>query len=314
MAEPQERADPFVKFINETLGPDKVDQDFAKDIQLPEVKAYIDANHLNLEAVRRWYEKPHDLYETRGDFDKFVEGCRDLVKKGDEIMMNVGSTGFNIDRFDIFTDEFTLENNKPTIFYNCYIERPMHFALLLADMERLGLLDDIKVDFSCKATKVNWKWGESDSEGEVKKMQRSDGMVVAVKSTMETVLKLSVNDWDKLPLILDYFDEHVFLKLDERGHLKKGCIPSSFQDPDIRVLPDFIEDDDLIAQPAVRAEVEERYKSATMNELSDKNGKLLVLRQESSFDNDPNKIGWVSRKVVINKELFDYLKSDDVKP
>ncbi|MFZ2202642.1 MAG: hypothetical protein WAV56_04610, partial [Microgenomates group bacterium] len=175
----------------------KIDTDFSGDMRRPDVREYVAVNNLSLERVRYWYREPHKILEENGsDFDKFTENCRELVKKGDEIMMNVESTGFNIDRFDIFADkDFDQEDDRPTVFYNCYIERPIHFALLLAHMERLGLIGiDDTISYSCKGTKVNWKWGESDSEGEVKKVKRADGTVVAVKSTMETVLKISTND------------------------------------------------------------------------------------------------------------------------
>lgn len=293
----------------------KIDIDFANDMKSPEVRDFVTLNNLDLNRVRHWYRRPHEIFEEHGsDFNEFAKNCGGLVKRGDEIMLNVGSTGFNIDRFDIFTDEHPGgEDDMPTIFYNCYIERPMHFALLLSDIERIGIIGpDDRVDFSCKGTKVNWKWGESDSEREVVKVKRSDGTVVAVKSTMETVLRLSLSDWDKLALILDYFDSHVFLNVDAIND--GGCIPWSFQDPDIRVLPDFIESGGLMTQPSLVSEVEERYKAATMNELSGSNGRLLVLRQKSSFNEDLAYSGWVSKKIVVNKELFDYLKSDDVKP
>ena len=308
MADPQERDDPFREFIDEILKPNKVDRDFAKDIQLQEVRNYVEANRLNLGVVRRWYEIPHDLNETNGDFDKFVEGCRDLVTKGDEIMMNVESTGFNIDRFDIFTDGFTSENDNPTIFYNCYLERPIHFALLLADMERLGLLDDVKVDFSCKATKVNWKWGESDSESKTKKMVRHDGTAVAIKSTMETVVRFGMDDWNKVPLILRYFEGHVF-------YTRDGRIPWSFEDPDIRILPDFVTPElNAKTDTTLATEIQDDFLSAIMNEFSSGKGKLLILRQRTSFSDNLEVPGWTSRRVVLNKELFDYLSADGVKP
>ena len=277
MADPQERDDPFREFIDEILKPNKVDRDFAKDIQLQEVRNYVEANRLNLGVVRRWYEIPHDLNETNGDFDKFVEGCRDLVTKGDEIMMNVESTGFNIDRFDIFTDGFTSENDNPTIFYNCYLERPIHFALLLADMERLGLLDDVKVDFSCKAT-------------------------------METVVRFGMDDWNKVPLILRYFEGHVF-------YTRDGRIPWSFEDPDIRILPDFVTPElNAKTDTTLATEIQDDFLSAIMNEFSSGKGKLLILRQRTSFSDNLEVPGWTSRRVVLNKELFDYLSADGVKP
>jgi|SRR3990170_1248864 len=185
-----------------------------------EAQEYAVRAHLNPERVARWSGKAGEVLSTYGkDFSTFVEGSEGLVGKGESVIREIATTGFNVS-YVLGEDDFPFESDKPLIFYNNSIDLPEHFGLVLAEMEMNEPVSEDQIRFSKKATEVIvGEWRDVNIPEDTYVLRRGDGSRVQVGRTVETVIIFSVKSDNQAIGILDFL-----FKKTKRG---RNSIPGS---------------------------------------------------------------------------------------
>lgn len=242
-----------------------------------EARDYTARINLNPAIVARWERKAGEIFKTYGkDFTAFVEGREELVGKGESVIREIATTGFNLS-YVLEEDDFPFESNEPLIFYNNSIDLPEHFGLVLAEMEINEPISEDQIRFSKKATEVIvGEWRDVNIPEDTYILVRGDGSRVQVGRTVETVVIFSVRSDNQAIGILDFL-----FKKTKRG---RKSIPGSFSSPDIRVSRGF-----EIFDTYRRYIPEGNLVSIIANTLTTKDGKLVVLRESTRFDEDEMK-------------------------
>lgn len=245
------------------------------------------------QRVNHYQTRAESLLDKYGnDFDRFTKGYENLVSVGDERLSGIETTGYNILQN---ASDMHLASEKPLIFYGNYIGRTRHFGLLLATMEKEGIITPEQVEFSPRGTKVLYdlSWGDvSPDLAQIMIIQRKESQGESehgVLQSVETVLTFSPQS-DKQALRITSF-------LKERANqYKANAIEGSNFDPDIRatsILRNVLPQDEF---PAVIANIH-----------SSNNGQTVVLRKETIFSKQ-----WKAVPIEANEELVGYLASADV--
>lgn len=280
-----------------------------------EAREYAKRMGLDPKKVSFWEREARDVLDTYGDnFDKFVEGHKDMVERGEEIIEEVEATGFNIN-YILDEDDFPFESDKLLIFYSNTIDLPEHFGLLLAEMKELPqeerpLISRKQVSFSKKANEfILGDWSDINIPEDTYILTREDGKRVEIARTIETVLIFSITDNEKA-------DENalkIITFLRDKAKKEKGeeCIPGSFEDPDIRISQGFL------GRPLTKQVTESgAFIDIVSNVLPMDDGKLIVLRKSTRFEEDKEKWpgNWRSLDTPVNEELAKYVKRFGVGP
>lgn len=272
---------------------DKAMEEFRK-----KAREYITQAELDPEKVAYWEGKTREIFDTYGkDFDSFIEGQEGLVKKGDEVIEEIEATGFNIS-FVLKKDDFPIESEDVLIFYNCSIDRPEHFGLLLAEMEKEKLISEEQIKLSQKASEmIVGEWSNINVPENVKVLARKDGSKIEIGRTIETIVIFSPSNEDKALKIINFLLAKVHTETDK-------SIPGSWDNPDIRVSQGF-EKLDIYEKIVAKGDL----VNVVSNTLIVEKGKLVVLRKSARFDEDKvkHKEGWRSLSTGVNKDLAKYL-------
>lgn len=273
-----------------------------------EAREYAVQAELDPERVAHWEGKAREIFETYGkDFSSFVEEHEKLVREGEKVIREIATTGFNVS-YILEKDDFPFESNKALIFYNNSIDIPEHFGLVLAEMEREmeknEPISEDQIRFSKKATEViAGEWKDINVPEDTYVLAREDGSRVQIGRTVETVVIFSVRNDDQAIGIIDFL-----FKKTKRG---RNSIPGSFSSPDIRVSRGF-----EIFDTYKRYISEGKLVSIISNTLKTEEGKLIVLRESTKFDQDEVKRneGWRSLNTGVNKDLAQYVLGFGVGP
>ncbi len=111
----------------------------------PDTLRYLQEHNLDLDRVLYWKTKATErLQPNFRTFKEFTSKHEDLVNEGNDILLDKKATGFNI--LPNQTD-MDIAKDEPLIFYNNYIRRTEHFALLLAEMEQIGIMTEKSSQF-----------------------------------------------------------------------------------------------------------------------------------------------------------------------
>jgi hypothetical protein len=229
------------------------------------------------------------------DFSEFAKGQDKLVKIGDEILKKHQATGYNI---ILKASDMPLITNEMYIFYNNYIGRPRHFALILSEMEESGIISRNQVSLGVKGSKVLFdedKWkidSENESSESIDGIDENGNLYKQmVNRNVETIIIFNPRDE------LQSINIAQFL-LDRTNANKPNAIEGSWTVPDIR------------ATQSLEKALGGTFTNVVANILRD-DGSILVARQESEFP-----IPWESVGMGINPELASYLVSSTfgVKP
>lgn len=197
-----------------------------------EARDYVVRANLVPERVAHWSGKAGENLSTYGkDFATFVGDRDKLVGKGESVIREIATTGFNLS-YLLEEDDFPFESNEPLVFYNNSIDLPEHFGLVLAEMEMNVPISEDQIRFSKKATEVIvGEWRDVNIPEDTYVLVRDDSSRVQIGRTVETVVIFSVKSDDQAIGILDFL-----FKRTKRG---KKSIPGSFTSPDIRVSRGF---------------------------------------------------------------------------
>jgi len=102
------------------------------------------------ERVQHHQSQVEQLLRQHGrEFSEFVAGHEPLVAVGDQLLQSYQTTGYNI---LLHAEDMPLTSQEALIFYSNYLGRPRHFGLLLAEMERVGIMTTDQVRFGVRAS------------------------------------------------------------------------------------------------------------------------------------------------------------------
>lgn len=244
------------------------------------------------ERVQYYQNQAERLLNRHGrDFKEFTKGNEQLVGIGDELIRIYETTGYNIlpNR-----SVMPLSSKKPLIFYSNYTGRTRHFGLLLAEMERNGLITSEQVSLGVKASKVlygDWEIDEVNEQFVNTQRQDTQGNISydKVVQTVDTAVIFSPQDGTNA------LDIARFLRR-RASALNKWAIEGSFEIPDViatRALKSVLSDAD--------------FEEVVANILTLDRSQLVVGRRSTEFTRP-----WRTTAVEMSEELASYLASKGV--
>ncbi len=222
------------------------------------------------------------------DFEKFIND-EVIINHGDSLIQSYQSTGYNFANLSTFP----MLSDQPTLFYGNYIQRTVHFAEILAIMEKEKIIEEEDVSFGVRATKVNGYWG--DPEPKVSHLAGSNGKDIQTSEFVEGILIFNPNSSAQLLKIA------IFL---ETRAVKYPNLPAQIQGswevPNNRVKPiDMLP----ILQPL-------EFQRAIANVFEHERGNLIILKQTSTFKEK----GWRGYPLLVSPKLYSYLSEGEVLP
>lgn len=258
---------------------------------LDDVPKYLKKHEISEEIFLYWEGEAKKRLDRLGNkFEFFEQGNDALVKIGDSLLMDRKSTGYNLLNDDV---DMELCSDKPLLFYNCHIGRTWHFGLLLAKMEKDGLISRKRgVRFGNKATKVLYDPRTWDVMPEDEFID-DFGIAEKVVKTVETIITFTpdnshdgTNVADIAEFLLDNTDAN---RLDHR-------IPGSWYVQDIRGTMAL---EPLLKLPAFS----NKFGVVMANVLHQGKSSIIALRSKSKLD--PKE--WSGFETIVDLELIKYL-------
>lgn len=253
--------------------------------------------NLSPEKVQFYEQRAKELFEKHGkSFDKFVEGQKDLVSRGDSLLRTIEGSAYNI---LLSQQDMNLTSGRDLIFYNNYIRRTWHFGLLLAAMEQEKVITPDQVRFGVKASKTRFDekkgWKPDPDDEEVVDMQfidkNGDAFNDKVDKSVEIVITFSPAD-DVSALKIARF---LLKRTDARI---EGAIEGSWDIPDIRATTSL---KDVLMEQKIG------FAEAQANIVDKDRAQLVLLREKTKFSEEFPGTGWTSVETEMNEELAEYL-------
>ncbi len=246
-----------------------------------------------IERTSYWKSRLEDYTKEYSlNFTEFINNEK-AQKFGDELLEEELSRGFNF----ATSAQFPLISKDDLIFYGIYAQRSDHISKLLAIMEDKEIIHESDVSFGIRAAKVIGDW--NDSECVQGYIQTKSGKKEPTRASTEVVLIFHPTKDDK-----DNFEIQVAQIVDFLRN-EAPNLPGGYKIPDIRATA---------TQDLKRLLLDTNVmKSAIVNIFDQGNGNVSTLKQESSFEKQLGG-GWVSEDSMINPELHEFLKSDEVQP
>lgn len=209
-----------------------------------------------------------------------------------EVLRIREATGYNVLRS---INGMPITSRRKLIFYSNYIRRARHFGLLLAEMERDGLIMPEQVRFGVKASKVvhtdGWEISPLDEQTVRVERINDQGQIEQRRAsqTIEAVVIISPTDDIQARRIAEMLLARTNARI-------PGAIEDSWDIPDIR------------ATARLRgALTQSGFREVRANILREGRSRLLVARQETAFP-DP----WQRARMEMNPELATYLASPEL--
>jgi hypothetical protein len=249
------------------------------------------------------------LLQYGNRFDAFVDSCHvahhdqdvyplpALAAEGDVRMRQMETTGYNL---LCQISDMPLGSERGLIFYGNYVARAHHFGVLLATMEREGIIKpgEGQARLGVRASKVLWnpRWDYNERWGERRMMERVDaqGVVSAhqVLESVEIVVQFAPRD--------DASAQKIVLFLNERANGQKpDPIEDSNDVPDIRAT--------LALAKALQGTGFMVEAQANTLRAADSMAQLVALRQQTPFPPP-----WRPMPIRANEDLVGYLAFEGV--
>lgn len=250
------------------------------------------AHDLPTNRVEYYQHQVEQLLAQYGrEFRMLAQGYEQLVGVGDAILAARQGTGYNLVRSD---DQFPVDSDERLIFYSNYIGRPRHFGVLLATMERDGIIQPEQIGFGVKASKVLYGGWELDPAAErLSTIERAGepgpGAADQVSQSVETVVQVRPRTAAQAIQIA-----RSLVRLATQA--RAGAIAGSWEVPDIR------------ATAPLRAALSRvRFSEVVANLYRQEQAMLVVARQRTRLQ-----APWQPVAIAMNPELATYLAFGDV--
>ena len=241
------------------------------------------------------------------DFDHFVQSCHvsevrplpALEAEGDARLRRMETTGYNL---LCQIADMPLGSNRPLIFYGNYVARTHHFGVLLATMEREGIIrpSERQVRLGVRASKVLWDpdWGYEPQWGQRRMIERVNAQGEAsqhqVLESVEIVAQFAPRDEANAQEIVKFLNERAY-----KG--KPLTVPDSNEVPDIRAT--------LVLAGALLGTGFMVKTQANTLRAPDSMAQVVVLRQQTQFLPP-----WQAGPIRANEELVRYIAVEGVAP
>ncbi len=257
------------------------------------VNADLSIGRMNFyEDIARKYSEEYGIL-----FRNFIEDLGLLRRRGDYRIRRVEATGYNILRTISAMD---LQSDRRILFYSNGINNIHHFALLLAELEDEGLIDENEVSFGVKSSSVitrklgePLKWQPTSERFILRTHKDGEIDVVGVQDTIELVLAVTIRDKvvdeDHAIKLANFFNDRT--THDSSTYIGQAAIEGSWEVPDVRATNNLAED--LIKNAD--------YISIVANMSDMGTARLIVLRDETMFRRAK------SEKFPVNEALGKYL-------
>jgi len=219
----------------------------------------------------------------------FKELVTDLEAKraGDQLLSNGMSTGYNFAP----QETFPLEDRNILIFHNNYIQRPRHFAKLLAEIEKANICSEKEVSLGLKGSKVIGYWGDKEA---VKDELTRNGKVLETSESVEGVAIFHPKTKLQALEIAGFLITRAVIGA------QPFEIDGSWFIPDIRVSN----------HPWSKKLISISFAPVVANIRRFRSGNIIALKTSSNI---PGK-DWKSFPILVNERLKDFLSDDVVTP
>ncbi len=214
--------------------------------------------------------------------DNFVDFVHnpEAVSMGDELLTEEMSTGYNY----VHKNKYPMPEEQGTILYSVYSQRHSHFGEVLARMESLKIIDN-NFKFYLRGTKIVGDY--RDLELVDRPLVLGSGKTVKTLESVEGTLAFRPKDGAQAVEIAAFL-------VRQARRIKGG-----YRMADVRASLDL----ESLIEPI-------GFEVAVANIITFKNGDIITLKQKSAIDEE----GFRSSKIPINRKLYKYLISGEVKP
>lgn len=261
----------------------------------PETMLYASEHGLDVDRVLFWKDMAEERRKKYSrDFVEFTRGHEDIVSVGNGILLDYQGTGLNI---LLEPSDMDITKDEPLIFYNNYIGRTEHFGLVLAEMEKEGIITKDQVSFGNKCSTVLYTLWDIDPDDEIIRQIKHPTKNVdrMADQTVETVVTFRPTNDDNATRILSFLRRKTVAT-------NPNAVPGSWEIQDIRATK-------ALASILLNPELGGGFKLVKTNMLSREGAQLLVMRQKTEFADKP---GWALTPTIQNSTLVEYLVNDQV--
>lgn len=266
---------------------------------------YINKNGLSKLRVLELVRYLTEMMNLRPkSFEVYTQDSQDVVDEGNSFVAredDMASTGYNIVRKG---DSFPITSSGPLIFYSMYVRRVAHIAVLLAEMEKLGIITPDQVQFGNKASAVEhgpWELDERDEVSVWIEIPNLDSNLPPIRKRFCHTAELTTffepkNDENAIDIA------NFLLRKTNRD--RPNHIPESWVVPDIRATSSL---KSALNSPRIYRESTKKPFEEAISNIKQLNGStLLIMNQDKTFSQS---LDWTSNKNPVNTELYQYLKA-----
>ena len=238
-----------------------------------------------LEIQTRFEKVAEALVVKNGKtFDDYIERnprLQKLISIGDDFVSTRRSTGYNLLANSL---EMDILSQRDLMFYNVYTSDVSNLSQLLTDLVERKLVLESDVQLGFKASKVlfdEWPLSQNERVENLYPKQSKNPTNPEISKTLDIVATISLHKSDAARKIFNRIRDF-----------------TNWKYPDLRTT--------ISLQANLPKKI---FRPVQANVLVSDDGQIIVLKRETTFEKP-----WVSRVIMVNKELAGFITNDEVKP